>query len=260
MSRLMNSMKRAGEANRLREAEAAKFEAANSPTTETPISTSDSFQARVQPWMMACFGPEISADRLERSDRFIEEALELVQASDYPQARVLALVDYVYGRDQGDINQEVGGVMVTLAAHCLAFGVDMHEAGETELARIWTKVDQIRAKQQAKPHGSALPIGEQQFDPAPGVDLTDAYADRMAVRVERDKIAEGEHLPTTATPTLDKPGRQTTAEMAALAGRYVGLPRAGYVELAAAPSSQEFDSFIADVRRLAASVLSQVNG
>ena len=115
-------------------------------------------QQRVKPWMAATFGPEISMDRLERNDRFIEEALELVQASDYPKERALALVDYVYGRDQGEINQEVGGVMITLAAHCLAHGVDMHEAGETELARIWTKVEQIRAKQLAKPHGSALPV------------------------------------------------------------------------------------------------------
>jgi hypothetical protein len=74
----------------------------------------ESFQQRVQPWMMACFGPEISADKLERCDRFIEEALELCQAGDYPKDRAHALVDYVYGRPQGDINQEVGGVMVTL--------------------------------------------------------------------------------------------------------------------------------------------------
>jgi hypothetical protein len=41
-------------------------------------------------------------------------------------------------------------VMVTLAAYCLATGLDMHEAGETELARIWTKVEVIRAKQASK--------------------------------------------------------------------------------------------------------------
>lgn len=120
-----------------------------------PVAT---LQERVAPWMQACFGPEISADKLERSDRFMEEALELVQASAYPKERVYALVEYVYGRDQGEINQEVGGVMITLAAHCLAHGVDMHAAGETELARIWTKVEKIRAKQAAKPTGSALPV------------------------------------------------------------------------------------------------------
>jgi NTP pyrophosphatase (non-canonical NTP hydrolase) len=141
--------------------------------TNSKAQVTDAFQDRVQPWMMACFGPEISADKLERNDRFIEEALELVQASDYPKARALALVDYVYGRDQGEINQEVGGVMVTLAAHCLAHGVDMHEAAETELARIWTKVETIRAKQAAKPTGSALPIAAlaAQEKPEPGVEV-----------------------------------------------------------------------------------------
>ncbi|MFM0155696.1 hypothetical protein [Paraburkholderia sediminicola] len=36
-------------------------------------------------------------------------------------------------------------------------GQDMHTAGETELARIWTKVEAIRAKQVAKPKHSPLP-------------------------------------------------------------------------------------------------------
>ncbi len=51
-------------------------------------------------------------------------------------------------------------MMVTLAAYCLAHGLDMHGAGETELARIWTKVEQIRAKQATKPVGSALPVAQ----------------------------------------------------------------------------------------------------
>ena len=128
--------------------------------TPTKAPVSDAFQARVLPWMMKCFGPYIAADKMERNDRFIEEALELVQASNYTKDRAHALVDYVFDRPQGEINQEVGGVMVTLAAHCLAHDVDMHDAGETELARIWTKVEQIRAKQAAKPTGSALPIAQ----------------------------------------------------------------------------------------------------
>ncbi len=124
----------------------------------TPAQGVDvAFQDRVQPWMMACFGAEISADRQERNHRFLEEALELVQACGCTQSEAHQLVDYVYGRPQGDINQEVGGVMVTLAAHCLAHGVDMHKAGETELARVWTKVEAIRAKQAAKPKHSPLP-------------------------------------------------------------------------------------------------------
>lgn len=110
------------------------------------------FQARVAPWMQECFGPEISADKLERGDRHLEEVLELLQSGGYPKTRVAALVEYVWSRPEGEPEQEVGGVMVTLAAYCLAHGLDMHEAGEKELARILQPeiIEKIRAKQAAK--------------------------------------------------------------------------------------------------------------
>ncbi|WP_206360502.1 hypothetical protein, partial [Pseudomonas viridiflava] len=82
---------------------------------------------------------------------------KLVQACGATSDEAHQLVDYVYGRPTGEPDQEVGGVMVTLAALCLAHQLDMHAAGETELSRIWTKVDQIRAKQAAKPAMSPLP-------------------------------------------------------------------------------------------------------
>lgn len=122
-----------------------------------PPAQVPSFQKRVQPWMMECFGPAIASDREERNHRFLEEALELVQACGCTASEAHQLVDYVYGRPVGDKPQEVGGVMVTLAALCLAQGLDMHECGEIELARIWTKVEKIRAKQAAKPKHSPLP-------------------------------------------------------------------------------------------------------
>jgi NTP pyrophosphatase (non-canonical NTP hydrolase) len=108
--------------------------------------------------MRACFTPKIIADKLERADRFIEEALELAQATGYCGKRAHALVDYVFNRPVGEPFQEVGGVMVTLAALCNYHGLDMEDAAETELARVWTKIDKIRAKQASKPVGSALPI------------------------------------------------------------------------------------------------------
>lgn len=131
----------------------------NPPVSATPT---DSFQSRVQPWMMACFGAEISADGAERNHRFLEESLELVQACGCTASEAHQLVEYVYGRPVGEREQEVGGVMVTLAALCLAQGLDMHAAGETELARIWTKVEAIRAKQAAKPKHSPLPAAAPQ--------------------------------------------------------------------------------------------------
>src|SRR6185369_1053880 len=128
---------------------------------ERMMAESLSFQQRVAPWMQACFGPAISADPTERNERFLEEALELVQACGATRAEALHLVDYVFGRAAGAKGQEVGGVMVTLAALCLAHGLDLHQEAEAELARIWTKVEAIRSKQAAKPRMStAVSDGE----------------------------------------------------------------------------------------------------
>lgn len=111
-----------------------------------------SFQSRVAPWMYECFGPAVAADLVERGDRFLEEALELLQSHGYDPTRVAALVDYVFNRPAGVPAQEVGGVMVTLAAYCNATGQDMHTAGETELARILQPeiMQKIRIKQSSK--------------------------------------------------------------------------------------------------------------
>ena len=111
-----------------------------------------SFQSRVQPWLMECFSMEVCRDKRERCDRFIEEALELVQSIGYDLRRVAALVEYTGNRPAGEPSQEVGGVMVTLAALCGACDLDMHEAGEVELARILQPevTERIRQKQAAK--------------------------------------------------------------------------------------------------------------
>lgn len=117
-----------------------------------------SFQNRVNEGMQVCFGAEISKDKVERNHRFIEEALELVQSLGATKSECHQLVDYVFDRNIGEPVQEAGGVMVTLAALCLSQNMNMDEAGELELKRIWTKVDAIREKQAAKPKHSPLPI------------------------------------------------------------------------------------------------------
>lgn len=118
-----------------------------------------SYQARVNEWMQLCFGALIAADRMERHHRFFEEATELVQAGGMTRHEAHQLVDYTYDRPKGELKQEVGGVMVTLAALCNAWRVDMYEAGEIELTRINIPsiVAKIRAKQAAKPKHSPLP-------------------------------------------------------------------------------------------------------
>ncbi len=115
------------------------------------------FQFRVRPWLVECFGEEKATSKTERMNRFVEEAIELAQACGATRDTVRKLVDYVYGRPPGEASQEVGGVMLTLAALCLAENIEMDAAGETELARVWTKIDAIRAKNANAPHNSPLP-------------------------------------------------------------------------------------------------------
>lgn len=123
----------------------------------------NSFQANVADWMLACFGEDISRDVVERNHRFLEESLELVQSLGCTKSEAHQLVDYVFNRPVGAPLQEVGGVMVTLAALCNAHRMDANWCGKTELDRVWTKVEQIRAKQAAKPKHSPLPIEEERF-------------------------------------------------------------------------------------------------
>ncbi len=115
------------------------------------------FQERVKEWLLACFGPVIASDKIERNHRFLEESLELVQACGATRDECLQLVDYVYSRPIGDRKQEVGGVLNTLAALCYTYDIDMNDAGEAEMQRVWNKIDVIREKQKTKPKNSPLP-------------------------------------------------------------------------------------------------------
>jgi hypothetical protein len=122
-----------------------------------PPMSIKSFQRRVEAWLVACFPPAVRADRQERTHRFLEEALELAQANGCTREDALALVDYVYARPLGQPEQEVGGVMVTLAGLCSAMRIDMRVEGDRELDRNWRRIDTIRRKQASKPQGSPLP-------------------------------------------------------------------------------------------------------
>lgn len=115
------------------------------------------FQQQVHDWAIECFGPQVANDPLERNHRFLEESLELVQACGCTRSEAHQLVDYVFNRPAGVKAQEVGGVMVTLAALCAAHDVSLWESAWEEHRRIWARMEQIRAKQAAKPKHSPLP-------------------------------------------------------------------------------------------------------
>ena len=115
------------------------------------------FQLRVAFWVRFAFGSETAMDKIERHHRFLEEALELVQSTGCTKDEAHELVEYVYARPVGDPAQEVGGVMLTLAALCWSHDLLMDRCGLQELNRVYDNIDQIRAKQAAKPKHGPLP-------------------------------------------------------------------------------------------------------
>ncbi len=139
------------------ESAAAALQSARSAVLERMRAEASQWQERVAQWMAACFTPAITADRGERNHRFLEESLELVQSLGCTASEAHQLVDYVFGRPVGEPSQELGGVMVTIAALANASAMMIDIAADAELARCWTKIDVIRAKQAGKPKHSPLP-------------------------------------------------------------------------------------------------------
>lgn len=139
-------------AEALNRADARDDEADDAAPPAQAVDLRPTFQDGVAEWMGQCFLPSLYSNMTERGDRLLEEVLELLQAHGYDKARVPTLVDYVFDRPVGEPPQEVGGVMVTLAGYCWVAGLDMHAAGDAELARINQPdvMAKIRAKQEAK--------------------------------------------------------------------------------------------------------------
>lgn len=123
------------------------------------INTFIEYQFAVRAWMLQCFSPEVSEDLMERSHRFMEEAIELGQSCGTTQEDMHKLVDYVYGRPAGDAKQEIGGVMLTLGALAHPLRASILSCAVSELARVNNPVmmQKIRDKQATKPHASPLP-------------------------------------------------------------------------------------------------------
>lgn len=111
------------------------------------------YQVAVASWLRKCFGVQLATDKEERNQRFFEEACELVQANGMSQSAAHRLVDYVYGREVGEVSQEIAGVMVSLSALAETAGVSISEAANAELERINRPemIVKINEKQKLKP-------------------------------------------------------------------------------------------------------------
>lgn len=112
-------------------------------------------QAFVEQWVRATFGDKVMDDPEERGARVVEEAIELLQvlAHDKKAAREKAhkLVDAVFDKPVGDLDNEIGGTIVCLLALCGNQGKRLDEMAEKEITRIRNlPVETFRAKHKTK--------------------------------------------------------------------------------------------------------------
>lgn len=90
-------------------------------------------------WAVRSFGREHVENVPIRSLRVAEEAVELAQACGVPLEKMLDLVRIVYRRPVGKIEQEIGGVLMTINVLSAARGIDPDDAFLTELRRVLEK-------------------------------------------------------------------------------------------------------------------------
>lgn len=119
----------------------------------------DVYQARVARWIAACFNEDVLMDTTERSHRFGEEALELLQAAGVPKEDMIQLLDYVYSRPPGTVPEEIGGTATTFFALCVAHKHSFAVEALAEMDRIEVpeKMAAIHAKWLGKPKIGPLP-------------------------------------------------------------------------------------------------------
>lgn len=108
-------------------------------------------QIQVAIWCVAAFGDDHAKSIEQRGIRLVEEAVEAAQACGCDPAMIHRLVDHVYAKPIGKLDQEIGGVGVTLLALADAAGVSADEAEMREIHRIHTfPLEHFAARNAAK--------------------------------------------------------------------------------------------------------------
>lgn len=96
-------------------------------------------QQAVADWCNAAFGARHANDLEHRGLRLVEEAIEAAQSVNCDPEVLHKLIDYVYARPPGTLDQELGGVGVTLLAMANAAGADADKLEQREVDRVLSK-------------------------------------------------------------------------------------------------------------------------
>ena len=111
-------------------------------------------------WAGKAFGWDHVNNRQLRALRMIEEAVEVAQALHLPKEKVLLAVEHVYKRRPGQIAQELGGLMVTIAVLAQAIVVDPMAAFEAEVRRVLSMPLEHFAKRNREKNALGLNVDE----------------------------------------------------------------------------------------------------
>lgn len=117
-------------------------------------------------WATDCFGADHVNSVEQRAIRFFEEAVELYQAAGGDLAMGHKLLDFVFNRPVGTIEQELGGVGNTVLLLANAAGLDADEAELKEMIRVLSKdpsefMKRNEEKNAAGFHVGAYPTGDE---------------------------------------------------------------------------------------------------
>lgn len=113
--------------------------------------TSSALQTIVHDWGVRAFGREHMANLPIRGLRCAEEAIELAQVLCIPKEQLHQLIDAVYSKPKGKLDQEIGGVLVTITAICVELGSTTDEYLLKETLRVLQyPVEYYKARNKAK--------------------------------------------------------------------------------------------------------------
>jgi len=110
--------------------------------------------SRFLDWAHDTFG-EIALNPAERTMRFVEEAVELALACNMPRETLDRITARVYGRAQGNIEQEVAQCQVTLELLAKVLRVDLDAVATAEFQRVQS----IPKEEWERRHGAKVALG-----------------------------------------------------------------------------------------------------
>ena len=109
-------------------------------------------QQVIKKWLLEVLGYMHVYNKEERALRFLEEAVELVQACGIQRDKALRVLEYVYDRPIGKASQEIGGAQLTLYALGEALGIDIQSVCVQEILRVHKPevIERVRSRQEEK--------------------------------------------------------------------------------------------------------------